>query len=189
MIWYEINRLIIKSMRYDCWWYTIWPVWDMMGHPNTHYCQDEITAGCAHMIVKETLRNFVSGHYQAECTKPCVQPQYKLSQFALNMWPRKVQNTSRYIMTSNSIWIFKRHLLSFQTLSVLEDNKCWSWRGIPSLRSQCIFGFDWGIFWTVSRLFLLSGGFIWPQVCYAKETKSQSCKIRTVISILGYICW
>ena len=106
MIWYEINRLIIKSMRYDCWWYTIWPVWDMMGHPNTHYCQDEITAGCAHMIVKETLRNFVSGHYQAECTKPCVQPQYKLSQFALNMWPRKVQNTSRYIMTSNSIWIF-----------------------------------------------------------------------------------
>ena len=92
--------------------------------PNTHYCQDEITAGCAHMIVKETLRNFVSGHYQAECTKPCVQPQYKLSQFALNMWPRKVQNTSRYIMTSNSIWIFKRHLLSFQTLSVLEDNKC-----------------------------------------------------------------
>ena len=34
MIWYEINRLIINSMRYDCWWYTIWPVWDMMGHLN-----------------------------------------------------------------------------------------------------------------------------------------------------------
>ena len=71
--------------------------------PNTHYCQDEITAGCAHMIVKETLRNFVSGHYQAQCIQNCVQPGYKLSQFALNLKP-KAQNTSSlflYLKTTN----------------------------------------------------------------------------------------
>ena len=53
------------------------------------------------MIVKETLRNFVSGHYQAQCIQNCVQPGYKLSQFALNT---KAQNTSSlflYLKTTN----------------------------------------------------------------------------------------
>ena len=81
--------------------------------PDTHYCQDEITAGCAHMIVKETLRNFVSGHYQRQCPTPCVQSQYKLSQFALNLWPTEVENTSRLFLylKSTDVEVEEEYLL------------------------------------------------------------------------------
>ena len=66
---------------------------------NTSYCSDEVTAGCAHIIVKESLRTYVGGGGgSGSCRRPCVNHKYKTSQFRLKMWPPRVGNTSRLFL-------------------------------------------------------------------------------------------
>ena len=67
---------------------------------NIRYCQNEFTAGCAHIIIKESLRQLVNGKFPG-CEIPCVQENYKFSQFSLKQWENRVYNTSRYWQISH----------------------------------------------------------------------------------------
>ena len=65
------------------------------------YCTSEATAGCAHKIAKETLRHLVGGNF-ANCKTPCVNQNYELSHFKLNMWPPRAPNSSRLFLYLSS---------------------------------------------------------------------------------------
>ena len=67
----------------------------------TSYYKDEVTAGCAHLLVKETMRK-LSGPKFPGCPRPCTNPKYKMSKFGLNMWAPRVRNTSRLFVYFSS---------------------------------------------------------------------------------------
>ena len=64
---------------------------------NTNYCNNEFTAGCAHLIAYETLREYVLGNSNPDiiCKRPCIHQEFKISKFELKLWPSRVANTSR----------------------------------------------------------------------------------------------
>jgi hypothetical protein len=76
------------------------------------YCEDEVTAACAHVIAKETMRQLVGSNFP-NCMLPCRHQKYELLQFVLNMWPPRVPNSSRLFvyLSSSDVMVHEEYCL------------------------------------------------------------------------------